>query len=116
MPSADRTPRPSGRSRTARPSPTPPDPVVATAVPGAVEAAVLHDLAGLAVDVDDCALGQVALTLARALDRGAGLATAAVARELRATLAALTPTEEPDGPDALDDLITRLSAPMVDGA
>ena len=36
------------------------------------------------------ALGQLALTLAETLDNGAGMATAAVSRELRATLATLT--------------------------
>lgn len=41
-------------------------------------------------------LGQVALTLARALDAGAGMATAAVAKELRATLKELTPHDSGD--------------------
>lgn len=45
------------------------------------------------VDTVDEALGQLALTLAKALDEGAGMATAAVSKELRATLAALTAKE-----------------------
>ncbi len=42
------------------------------------------------VSAHDEALGRVALTLADTLDRGAGVATAAVARELRIALANLT--------------------------
>jgi hypothetical protein len=42
----------------------------------------------------DEALGQLALTLAETLDGDAGMATAAVSRELRATLASLTAKEE----------------------
>lgn len=41
-----------------------------------------------ALDTHDEALGRLALTLADALDDGAGMATAAVSKELRATLAA----------------------------
>ncbi len=52
-------------------------------------------------------LGQVALTLARTLDEGAGMATAAVAREFRATLKELTPR---DGGDAFQKLMDELSA------
>jgi hypothetical protein len=44
-------------------------------------------------DTLDEALGTLALTLASALDEGAGMATAAVSKELRATLAALTRKE-----------------------
>lgn len=51
-----------------------------------------------ALDTRDEALGQLALTLARQLDEGAGMATAAVARELRATLAELT-RDRDDGDD-----------------
>lgn len=51
------------------------------------------------MDTGDEALGQLALTLARNLDEGAGMAAAAIAKELRATLAALA--KEPDEPDAL---------------
>lgn len=42
------------------------------------------------VSAHDEALGRVALTLADTLDNGAGVATAAVARELRIALANLT--------------------------
>ena len=45
------------------------------------------------LDTLDEALGCLALTLADALDEGAGMATAAVSKELRATLAALTAKE-----------------------
>lgn len=44
-------------------------------------------------------LAATALVLAKALDDGAGLATAAVARELRATMGALTLTTEGGGQD-----------------
>ena len=55
-----------------------------------------------ALDTHDEALGRLALTLAKALDDGAGMATAAVSKELRATLAELT-REEVD-PDANDPI------------
>lgn len=50
-------------------------------------------------------MGEAALTLARALDEGAGLATAAVARELRATMTELAKgTVRDDGPDPFAEL------------
>ncbi len=52
-------------------------------------------------------LGAAALVLARTLDEGAGLSTAAVVRELRATLKELTPR---DGGDAFQKLMDELSA------
>jgi hypothetical protein len=55
------------------------------------------------------ALAEMAFTLARALDDGAGLATAAVNRELRATLETLA-LFEAGGDDDLDD---ELSTPDV---
>jgi hypothetical protein len=55
----------------------------------------------------------LALTLAETLDGGAGMATAAVARELRATLAALTPEVKLDD-DGFAALIAQLRAPMGD--
>lgn len=58
-------------------------------------------------------LAAAALVLARALDADAGLATAAVARELRATLTALTATGSDDGDD-FDQIIATLSAPVAD--
>jgi hypothetical protein len=58
-------------------------------------------------------LAEVAKTLARSLDDGAGLATAAVARELRATMLALTKTDG-GGDDGWDSLLTQLSTPLGD--
>lgn len=55
-----------------------------------------------AVSTVDEALGRLALTLAQALDDGAGMATAAVSKELRATLAALTRKEvDPNADDPI---------------
>lgn len=51
------------------------------------------------IDAHDEALGTVALTLADALDDGAGMATAAVARELRAALATLIEGRTSDDDD-----------------
>ncbi len=61
-----------------------------------------------AFDTRDEALGQLALTLAAQLDDGAGMATAAVARELRATLADLT--KDRSGDDDDDDWSAQLPA------
>jgi hypothetical protein len=59
-------------------------------------------------------LAEAAYRLARTLDEGAGLATAAVARELRATLLAL---KEAGGVGArADDLAAALSSPLDDPA
>ena len=55
-------------------------------------------------------LAESALVLARTLDEGAGLAVAAVARELRATMEALRPVEEEH--DDLDRFLAGLSAPV----
>jgi hypothetical protein len=52
-------------------------------------------------------LAALAATLADTLDAGAGMAVAAVSRELRATLEALAPKE---GTDAFDRLAAELSA------
>ncbi len=83
--------------------------------PSSNRAAVVALLASLrrerALSTHDEALGRVALTLAQALDDGAGMATAAVSKELRATLAALTEREEvTDGEDAIfgTDLPTQV--------
>jgi hypothetical protein len=67
-------------------------------------------VASLDTDEHGVALAGIALTLAEALDAGAGLATAAVARELRATLEALTD----DGSDEAEDVLAGLSAPVRD--
>jgi hypothetical protein len=58
-------------------------------------------------------LAEAALTLARYLDDGAGLSTAAVARELRATMTELAKGgERDDGPDPIEELVRQLSAPV----
>ena len=58
-------------------------------------------------------LAAAALTLARSLDDGAGLATAAVARELRATLLELVKGgARDDGPDPIAELVRELSRPV----
>jgi hypothetical protein len=79
---------------------------------GPIEAAVVRDIAAWHIE-GQSALKALAITLGQTLDEGAGLATAAVARELRAALTALRPPE-PEEPDALDDLIRRLSAAPLD--
>jgi hypothetical protein len=79
---------------------------------GPNEKAVRSHLKALEVsDVDD-ARGRLAITLAKALDNDAGMATAAVSRELRATLAEL---EGRDGreSDTLTNWLAELSSPMV---
>jgi hypothetical protein len=82
--------------------------------PGPIEAGVVADLA--AVDLPGSAgLKATAIRLARTLDEGAGLATAAVARELRATLTALTREDGDDGSDALTALLSAMSTPVLNG-
>lgn len=56
------------------------------------------------------ALVATALTLARKLDDGAGMATAAVAKELRATLDAIL-KEADDDDDGLDSFVNGLGLP-----
>lgn len=56
------------------------------------------------------ALAEVSFALARLLDDGAGLATAAVSRELRANLMELSRLAD----DGDDDLADELSAPVRD--
>lgn len=53
------------------------------------------------LDAHDEALARLAVTLAEYLDDGAGMATAAVSKELRATLAALTAKEVDDSDDEI---------------
>ena len=82
---------------------------------GPVTAAVVTDLGEMPLSGPvSGALAATAVTLAGALDAGAGLATAAVARELRATLQALAGTQGGDDDDTAD-LLGRLSAPVFDG-
>jgi len=64
------------------------------------------------MDTHDEALGQLALTLAKTLDDGAGMAAAAVARELRATLADLMrERDDSDGDSWTADLSTPVRNP-----
>ena len=78
---------------------------------GSIESATLTWLTGYS-KVDE-PLGQVALSLSRSLDEGAGMAAAAVARELRATLKELAPR---DGGDEFTRLMAELSAEVRDSA
>ena len=57
------------------------------------------------------ARGQAAITLARSLDEGVGMATAAVARELRATLAELEGRNDGNSDD-LAAFLAELSTPV----
>lgn len=76
-----------------------------------------HNAVAVAASVDlapadipgRAALVELAMTLARQLDAGAGMATAAVSKELRAVLADLLPEK----PDDDDDLTADLSAPVL---
>jgi hypothetical protein len=75
-------------------------------------AAVLATLSRLDADPTSDARAQLALTLADALDAGAGMATAAISKELRATL---TEIEEAGlGDDQLDAFLAGLSTKVVD--
>lgn len=75
---------------------------------------------GLIADLDPPDDGQgtavyaaMATQLARTLDEGAGLAVAAVNRELRETVKAMTAKEGPgDGDPRTSELLARLSAPL----
>lgn len=78
-----------------------------------VEVAVRDNLAAAEpIHVAHGALVAIALTLARKLDEGAGMATAAVARELRCTLDAILKGADDDGDDVFDGFLAGLSAPM----
>lgn len=80
--------------------------------PGPVEVKVRADVGALvSAHPMGEALAAMAFALARSLDDGAGLATAAVSRELRATLVELSRLAV----DADDDLEDRLSTPVRDG-
>jgi hypothetical protein len=78
---------------------------------GPVERKVRADVAALVTTHPAGeALAEVAFTLARTLDEGAGLAVAAVSRELRANLLELTRLAVDDS----DDLGDELSAAVRD--
>lgn len=78
-----------------------------------VEVAVRNTLDGLPeLTPAHVALVSLALTLARKLDEGAGLATAAVGRELRATLDVLTKGDGDDSDDEFAGFIASLSSPL----
>ena len=79
---------------------------------GPMEKAVRVTLRTLEVDATKDARGRLAIVLATTLDNDAGMATAAVSRELRATL---TELENRDGgdTDGFAELLRGLSAPVV---
>jgi len=81
-------------------------------MPGPVEAAVLADLKQIDPPAGSAAMAASAVALARKLDEDAGLATAAVARELRATMTALAPPVEDGNSSDIDELVRALSAPV----
>ncbi len=81
---------------------------------GPVESAVRADLAGVDLPDGRAGLAEAAYALAAKLDADAGLATAAVARELRATMVSLVKDEDDTPQDALAELIGRLSTPVRD--
>jgi hypothetical protein len=76
-------------------------------------AAVVATLDRLGVDPMLDARAQVALTLADSLDAGAGMATAAVARELRATLTELE-EHHGGGSSELDRFLASMSSEVGD--
>ena len=79
---------------------------------GAVERAVRRDVRALGELTDiQRSLAETSYTLAKTLDEGAGLATAAVARELRVTLVELG-ARRPSKPqeDSLDQRRARRAA------
>lgn len=65
-----------------------------------------------AVPSPDPALVALARTLAAELDAGAGMATAAVSKEYRATLTQLRAVDD-GGDDLLNSWLADLSAPLV---
>ena len=79
---------------------------------GPVESAVLADIEAIGPILATASLAASAVALARKLDEDAGLATAAVARELRATMTALAPPVEDGNSSDIDELVRALSAPV----
>jgi hypothetical protein len=88
------------------------------ATQGPNEKAVRTTLRQLEISVVDDARGRLAVTLAKALDGDAaldaGMATAAISRELRATLSELEGRGNGDTDDDLTKFLAELSTPMVD--
>jgi hypothetical protein len=83
--------------------------------PLSVEAAVRENVADAPpTSPAHVALIATAITLARKLDEGAGMATAAVAKELRATLDAILRGAEDDD-DGLDNFVNGLGLPSPMG-
>lgn len=83
--------------------------------PLSVEAAVRENLADAPqYSPAHVALIATAITLARKLDEGAGMATAAVAKELRATLDAILRGADDDD-DGLDNFVNGLGLPAPMG-
>lgn len=77
---------------------------------GPMERAVRSTLKDLGVNITKDARGRLAVTLAVTLDGDAGMATAAVSRELRATLTELEARENETTTDGFAALIAELSA------
>ena len=73
--------------------------------------AVAATLARLEADPTVDARAQLALTLADALDAGAGMATAAISKELRATLRDIE--DGGGGDDEFDRFLAGMSGPVV---
>jgi len=72
---------------------------------GVIEQAVRDDLRTLgSTHLMRSGLTELAIALAQTLDKGAGLAVAAVSRELRATLTALAAQSDGDDDDLEDEL------------
>jgi hypothetical protein len=86
--------------------------------PGPVEQRVRADIGALMTSHPmGEALTEMCHTLARNLDNGAGLATAAVNRELRANLAELSRLAVDDGDELADELsVPELPSPVRDSA
>ena len=84
------------------------------ATQGPNEKAVRTTLRQLEISVVDDARGRLAVTLAKALDADAGMATAAISRELRATLSELEGRNDGDTNDELGRFLAELSTPVVD--
>ena len=79
---------------------------------GAVEKQVRKDVGDLITEHPmGEALAEVAFTLAKTLDEGAGLAVAAVSRELRANLVELARLEVPSDDDAFGDALSIPTLP-----